>query len=272
MQNHTTTQIRNYLMLIFIFAWSIEGLIILGEFSKILTGTIGVVLTFLLIAFGAGFSPVYASAFLWVRQKRVSSFKSFLQIILKTPNGKKTTWVTALFFFGLFFINLANETYLGNPPTYFLWLFPVMILGGGLEEVGWRGYLQPLLEKKFSFALTSLFIGVIWGLWHLPLWFIQSANQSDMNFISFLVYCISFSFILSLLYQISRSILACVLLHAWGNTLQGMFTITYLTQTLDVKIALIWSCVILTAIAISFLLKHAELPIRSKSVTIRKKS
>ena len=266
MQNHTTTQIRNYLMLVFVFAWSIEGLIILGELSGILTGTVGVVLTFLLIAFGAGFSPVYASALLWVRQKRVTNFKSFIKIILKTSNVKKTIWVTALFFFGLFFINMANETYLGNPPTYFLLLFPLMILGGGLEEVGWRGYLQPLLEKKFSFALTSFIIGVVWGLWHLPLWFVQSANQSDMNFLSFFVYCISFSFIIGLLYKITRSTIACVLLHAWGNTLQGMFTRNYLTQPLDFKVSIIWSCVILCTLAISFLLKlqNTKQPIRSQ--------
>ncbi len=212
MHNHTNIQIKNYLILIFIFAWSAEGLIILGELSGILTGNVGLVLTFLLIAFGAGLSPVYASAILLYRQKRITNFNSFLKIILETPNLKKTIWATSFFFLGLFLINLANETFLGNPPYYFLLLFPLMILGGGLEEVGWRGFLQPLLEKKLSFVLTSLIIGVVWGLWHLPLWLVQSANQSDMNFLSFFVYCISFSFIIGLLYKITRSTIACVLL------------------------------------------------------------
>lgn len=265
MHDQTNIQIRNYLILVFIFAWSAEGLIILGETSKILSGTVGFVLTFLLIAFGAGLSPVYASAILFFRQKRFTNFTSFLKIILDTPNFKKTIWVTPFFFLGLFLVNVANETYLGNPPTYFLLLFPLMILGGGLEEVGWRGYLQPLLEKKFSFVLTSLFIGIIWGLWHLPLWFVQSANQSDMNFLSFFVYCISFSFILGLLYQITRSTIACVLLHAWGNTLQGMFTMKYLTQPLTIRVSIIWSFVMLSTILISFYIKtqDREQPIRS---------
>lgn len=265
MHDDTNIQIKNYLILIFIFAWSAEGLIILGELSGILSGTLGLVLTFLLIAFGAGFSPLYASAILLVRQKRVTNFNSFLKFILETPNVKKTLWVTSFFFIGLFLINFANETFLGNPPIYFLVLFPLMILGGGLEEVGWRGFLQPYLEKKFSFVLTSLIIGIVWGLWHLPLWFVQSASQSNMNFFSFFAYCISFSFILGLLYQITRSTIACVLLHAWGNTLQGMFTMKYLTQPLDLKISIIWICVILGTIAISFLLKvrKVEQPIQS---------
>jgi hypothetical protein len=271
MRDQTNIQIRNYLILVFIFAWSVEGLIILGETSKILSGTVGFVLTFLLIAFGAGLSPVYASAILFFRKKQFTNFPSFLKIIIQTPNIKKTAWVTPFFFLGLFLINLANESYLGNPPTYFLFLFPLMILGGGLEEVGWRGYLQPLLEKKFSFVLTSLLIGITWGLWHLPLWFVQSANQSDMNFLSFFVYCISFSFIIGLLYQITRSTIACVLLHAWGNTLQGMFTITYLTQSLNLKISITWTCVILSTFLISFFVKHPELSIRSNLSTILKK-
>ena len=105
----------------------------------------------------------------WHRQRRVTNLKSLLKIILETPNIKKTIGVTTLFFFGLFLINLANETFLGNPTSYFLLLFTVIPLGRGLEEVSWCGFLQSLLEKKFSFIYTSLLIGVIWGLWHLSL-------------------------------------------------------------------------------------------------------
>lgn len=256
MKDNVNIRIKNYLILIFIFAWAAEGLLILGELSGLLTGTIGLVFTFLIIGFGAGLTPLYVSAILLHREKRFTTFSALIKIILKTPNFKKTVWVTPLFFLALFLINFSNESYLGNPPYYFLFLFPLMIVGGGLEEVGWRGYLQPLLEKKFSLTMTSLIIGIIWGLWHLPLWFVQSANQSSMNFLSFLIYCISFSFLLGLLYRITRSTIACVLLHAWGNTLQGMFTITYLTQALSFRISIIWMTVILSSIMISIFIKN----------------
>ncbi len=138
-----------------------------------------------------------------------------------------------------------------------------MIFGGGLEEVGWRGFLQPLLEQKFSFFTTSLIIGVLWGFWHLPLWLIQSASQSSMNFLSFFIYCISFSFILGLLYEVTRSTLACILLHAWGNTLQGMFTMSYLKEPLDLKISVIWICVNLIVIIIYSFFKKSKQEIGS---------
>ena len=35
-----------------------------------------------------------------------------------------------------------------NPLYLALIEFPIMIIGGGLEEIGWRGYLQPTLQKK----------------------------------------------------------------------------------------------------------------------------
>lgn len=37
------------------------------------------------------------------------------------------------------------------------------------EEWGWRGYLMPKLMERFSAAPALLIMGVIWGLWHLPL-------------------------------------------------------------------------------------------------------
>lgn len=251
MHNQVNRQISRYLILVFVFAWTAEGLLILGEKSGILTGTSGLFITFLIIGLLAGLSPVYASAILFYRQKRISKFTSFLKLIAETPNTIKTVVLTLLFFIGLFLINFSFESLIGNPSYYYLLLFPLMILGGGMEEVGWRGYLQPLLERKFAFTLTSLIIGIIWGLWHLPLWFIQTANQSNMNYLSFVVYCIAFSFIIGLLYRITKSTFACVLLHAWGNTLQGMFTMNYLTQPLDLKLILTWTCIVLVIIGIS---------------------
>ncbi len=37
------------------------------------------------------------------------------------------------------------------------------------EEWGWRGYLLPKLLGRFRVVPSMLIMGVIWGLWHLPL-------------------------------------------------------------------------------------------------------
>jgi membrane protease YdiL (CAAX protease family) len=42
-----------------------------------------------------------------------------------------------------------------------------LIIGSIGEEIGWRGFLQPLLEYKYSKFVSSLIVGLIWGLWHI---------------------------------------------------------------------------------------------------------
>ncbi len=37
------------------------------------------------------------------------------------------------------------------------------------EEYGWRYYLQPVLQKKFGKKKGVLLLGILWGLWHVPL-------------------------------------------------------------------------------------------------------
>jgi membrane protease YdiL (CAAX protease family) len=45
-----------------------------------------------------------------------------------------------------------------------------LLYGGPLgEEIGWRGWAVPALQQRFSPLLTSLFVGLLWGIWHLPL-------------------------------------------------------------------------------------------------------
>jgi len=51
------------------------------------------------------------------------------------------------------------------PVIFFAQLFSSPLL----EEFGWREYAQPLLQKKYSVLSSSIMIGLVWGVWHLPL-------------------------------------------------------------------------------------------------------
>ncbi len=58
-------------------------------------------------------------------------------------------------------------------PHYIIAFVFILILGGPLqEEFGWRGYLFRLLEKPWTAMGAGAFSGFIWGLWHLPLFYI----------------------------------------------------------------------------------------------------
>ncbi|MDX6761128.1 CPBP family intramembrane glutamic endopeptidase, partial [Streptomyces sp. F8] len=41
-------------------------------------------------------------------------------------------------------------------------------LGACAEEIGWRCHLQPLLRTRFGPVTASALVGVLWGLWHVP--------------------------------------------------------------------------------------------------------
>ncbi|MFJ9768753.1 CPBP family intramembrane glutamic endopeptidase [Streptomyces erythrochromogenes] len=41
-------------------------------------------------------------------------------------------------------------------------------LGACAEEIGWRCHLQPLLRTRFGPVTASALVGVVWGLWHVP--------------------------------------------------------------------------------------------------------
>lgn len=66
-------------------------------------------------------------------------------------------------------------------PIYIL-IVPYMIMmflvGGGQEEFGWRGYAQDPLQDRFGIIKGSLIIGLLWGLWHSPLWLIPNEGHS----------------------------------------------------------------------------------------------
>lgn len=100
-------------------------------------------------------------------------------------------------------------------------LFAAMIFGGGIEEFGWRGILVHNLQKK-SPVLVSLGIGLIWACWHIPLFFIKGVGQYQLSFVPFLIMVIAYSFITTILYLRSGSVIPCIILHSLVNALGGL--------------------------------------------------
>ncbi len=105
---------------------------------------------------------------------------------------------------------------------YMLINLPLFLVAGGLEEVGWRAYLQPALEARFKYVLSVLMVGVIWGIWHLPLWLIAGTVQSALPFGMYLLLAIILSVTFTTIYKYTGSVLLCVLSHAWFNGCIGL--------------------------------------------------
>jgi membrane protease YdiL (CAAX protease family) len=121
-----------------------------------------------------------------------------------------------------------------------------LIFGGGLEELGWRLLLQPALEKKVSFTFASLLTGIIWSLWHLPLFFMQGATQSGTSFLIFAISTIGIAFFLAAIYRVSGSIWLCILFHGAYNSLYEIisFSEDYLSTIVTALVMMIAACVV----------------------------
>lgn len=208
------------------------------------------IIMYLILAVGAGFAPTYAACIVAIRHKKVTSVIDFCKQAFKVADRKRTMITVIVTYVFLLIMNMSYESYLNNQWFLFIVLIPIMIVGGGMEETGWRGMLQPALEEKMNFILATLTTSVIWGVWHLPLFLISKTTQYQMSFPSFLLFCVTLSFVLANVYRISQSICACIFVHAWSNVVQGMFTRTAIEQALSMKVITVYFIVILISIVV----------------------
>lgn len=99
----------------------------------------------------------------------------------------------------------------------------VLVIGGPLgEELGWRGYALPRLDRRLNSAAAAVLLGLIWAAWHLPLFLLPGTPQAQLPLIWFVVQTVAFSVVLAWVYRrTGGSLLLVVLLHGAVNTLAG---------------------------------------------------
>ena len=187
------------------------------------------ILMFLLWTFGISWSAWLASAFLRIPiisqvltiagvfgpaiGAKLVLGKSFKELLASIGSARKRTWVHLLILTILYTLSIVFWSPLlpGFSPLRIALLFLMTtLLTGGNEEIGWQGFLQPSLEKILPFPLATVTTGLIWAVWHLPLFFTAA--------------CVLARFWLAALYKVSQSILYCVLFHGAINTIgEGIF-------------------------------------------------
>lgn len=93
---------------------------------------------------------------------------------------------------------------------------PLLILGPLSEEIGWRGYALEKLQTRWNALTSSLIVGLVWALWHLPLFFMVGTSQHELGipFIGFLVGLMASSILYTWFYNNTKhSLWSAVLLH-----------------------------------------------------------
>jgi len=91
------------------------------------------------------------------------------------------------------------------------------------EELGWRGYALPRLAQPLGLGGASVVLGVIWALWHLPLFFLPGSGSDGQSFPLYLLHVTALSVAICWLYwKTGGSLLLVMLMHASINNTAGI--------------------------------------------------
>jgi CAAX protease family protein len=91
------------------------------------------------------------------------------------------------------------------------------------EEIGWRGYALPRLATRFGLRSASLILGMLWSVWHLPLFFLPGADKFGQSFPVFLLGTTTLSVAITWLYaQTNGSLWMTMLMHSAVNQTVGI--------------------------------------------------
>ena len=211
----------------FFWAWIILLNGYVWDFPAVLLGALGL------------FGPAFAEIVLIARAHDTAQWRDYWQRVFDFRRiGKRWHLVIWLLFPAVNGLAILLNTLLGAPVPIFAtirgllsqpWrILPfaafILIFGPLPEELGWRGYALDGLQVRFNALVSSLVLGTVWSLWHLPLFFMPGTFQHDvltfgsLDFWSFLAGPVITSILFTWIYNNThRSTLSAILFHFMAN-------------------------------------------------------
>ena len=144
--------------------------------------------------------------------------------IFRTENKGRAALITS----GFCLLALIYALLFGTPngkPWYMLPLgFLIMIPFVGIaEETGWRGLLQPELDKRMPYPFSVLVTAAIWFAWHLPIWIDPTSNHYGDSIPGFAVTILIWAFALAAIYKATKSVIACAVYHSFIDSIGAVY-------------------------------------------------
>ncbi len=222
-----------FVVLTFCIAYAVSGvLIVLGQIGYRVYNWVDTLKQFAMnIPFAIYIlSPAIASYIVLKKSNTVANLKVWLRAVFyaKINIYPYLFIILGLALYFSFHAVASGRTEI-SLPFYTLFLsLPGNLFIGGLEEAGWAYILQPELNRKYGFILSSSITGLIWVLWHIPLFFIPGTDHGEglINLWMFAVQCMAFRFFFGAICKISgkSSVFMCVLFHTMFNAASPIFS------------------------------------------------
>lgn len=217
-----------YILITFGFSWILWGLQYLGQENYLPEWV-------QLFGMFALFGPLVGFMFM-VKHEGKSIKITFKNMFTKAPIW---TYIFVLLvpmilsgFAYYVYVDTATGTYEPIALSFSTILTAIMILfvGGPVEEFGWRGYLLPKLRNRYAVISSIFILGLIHGIWHLPLHFLNGTVQSAIPIYEFLIITVFMTTLYVFIYEFTKSIIPMILLHWFANLSSAIFPYYYSTM------------------------------------------
>lgn len=224
------TAILAFFVLAFMWSWACWLL------SPLLKAQSAIAATVLFVV--GGFGPSLAAVAVVAHHGGRSGLLRWMKRCLQWRVGWR--WIALAFFFPVGFMGLAAAIHValggdlpdspasGHAGLATLSFLLVFLIGGPLgEEFGWRGFAQPALQARWGWRSASLVLGVLWALWHLPLFCSVGTAQSHLPMGWYALSAIASAVVFAWPYnRSSGSVLPVLVLHtavnAWSSVVPVM--------------------------------------------------
>jgi membrane protease YdiL (CAAX protease family) len=132
------------------------------------------------------------------------------------------------------------------------------------EEAGWRGFALPRLQKRYSALKSSLILGLLVVVWHVPTFFIQGLSGAALLVfvVSFVIALMSFVVVMTWLYNNTEgSLLLAMLMHLAFNV-----AVTFAVMPLETQIVILAGLYLVLALIVTLTAGPDRLSSRSEKV------
>jgi membrane protease YdiL (CAAX protease family) len=218
-----------YLVIAFAFTWFFWGLGALG--------VRGVIPSLPGLTVIGTFGPLVAAAIATAQENGREGLRSLL--------GRVVRWRVAPIWYGVAILGPLALTLaavalhatlggrmpglgalIGALPVVLLTAVYMMIFVALGEEVGWRGYALPALQARHGALVSSSILGVLWALWHLPLFFNPDTLYGNLPFVLFLAYLVPLTILITWVFNSTGgSVLLAMIFHAFMNASSAVWTV-----------------------------------------------
>ncbi|TCO77701.1 CPBP family intramembrane glutamic endopeptidase [Chromatocurvus halotolerans] len=94
-------------------------------------------------------------------------------------------------------------------------LLGIVLFLGPVEELGWRGVAQPVLQRHMAPFWAGALIGAVWGIWHLPAFFLAGVVFENWSFLPFFIGNVTLAILITPIFNSARGGLLLPVLFHW---------------------------------------------------------